>query len=42
MTRVPRQSLRRAIAPHAIIIAATIVLTALSIWLGLGPVVLSP
>ena len=33
---------RRRVAIHVVIIVATIVLTALSIWLGTGPVVLSP
>jgi hypothetical protein len=36
------RSARRRIAGHVAIIVATVVLTALSIWLGWGPVVLSP
>lgn len=35
-------SAQRKIAGHLAIIVATVVLTALSIWLGWGPVVLSP
>lgn len=36
------QPRRRRISIHVVIIVATIVLTALSIWLGTGPVVFSP
>jgi hypothetical protein len=36
------RSARRKIAGHVAIIVATVVLTALSFWLGWGPVVLSP
>ena len=36
------RSARWRIAGHVAIFVATVVLTALSIWLGWGPVVLSP
>jgi hypothetical protein len=36
------QSRRRRIATHVALIAAMVLLTALSIWRGTGPVVLSP
>jgi len=36
------QSPRRKIATHVVVIAAIVVMTAVSIWLGTGPVALSP